>query len=121
MKDIFTPEFDKHAIDHPLVGRPKEGDGGFYKIPLKNHKGKTTWMFVQASIGGGWDHVSISIGHRCPNWFEMQFIKNMFFEDSDIVMQLHVPESDHINLHHYCLHLWKPQNDKIPLPPIYMV
>ncbi|EFH8163197.1 hypothetical protein GI328_23040 [Escherichia coli] len=45
----------------------------------------------------------------------------MFWEPEDAVMQLHVPESQHINNHPYCLHLWRPINKEIPLPPQFMV
>ncbi len=119
MKDIFTPEFDKLAITHPTLGRPIEGQGGCYRIPLKNQKGKTVWVLVMVGIGHGWDHVSASLQHRCPTWFEIDFIKRMFFEPEEVVMQIHHMESKHINNHQYCLHLWRPQNEKIPLPPMF--
>ena len=72
---------------------------------------------VVASSGEGWDHVSVSRHNRCPNWPEMSQIKELFFKDSEVVMQLHVPSKDHINYHPYCLHLWRPQSEKIPVPP----
>lgn len=70
-----------------------------------------------ASSGYGWDHVSVSLMNRCPNWFEMAFVKHTFFKPDEVVMQLHVGESDHINTHPYCLHLWRPHLGMIPLPP----
>src|SRR5882672_9247876 len=60
---------------------------------------------VIASHGDGWDHVSVSCHHRCPTWNEMSFIKSVFFFDAETVMQLHVPSSDHVNYHPFCLHL----------------
>jgi hypothetical protein len=32
-------------------------------------------------------------------------------------MQLHVPLVDHINTHPNVLHLWRPRDAEIPLPP----
>jgi len=32
-------------------------------------------------------------------------------------MQLHPPRSKWINNHPYCLHLWRPTKQEIPLPP----
>jgi hypothetical protein len=61
--------------------------------------------------------VSVSLKNRCPNWQEMCFVKDLFWEDSEVVMQLHVAKSEHINCHPYCLHLWRPQHHQIPLPP----
>jgi len=70
-----------------------------------------------ASNADGWDHVSVSRQTRCPNWTEMDFIKRKFFLDNETAMQLHVPPSDHINNHPYVLHMWRPHNDSIPMPP----
>lgn len=76
---------------------------------------------VIASSGMGWDHVSVSLPNRCPNWLEMEHIKRHFFEPDEVAMQLHVKPADHINAHPYTLHLWRPQNAAIPLPPHVMV
>jgi hypothetical protein len=64
-----------------------------------------------------WEHVSVSCSTRCPNWIEMDFVKGLFWDDEETVMQLHPPRSKWINNHSYCLHLWKPWNIEIPLPP----
>jgi hypothetical protein len=78
-------------------------------------------MKVIASSGMGWDHVSVSRSNRCPNWPEMEAVKRLFFKDEETAMQLHVPPSDHINVHPYCLHLWRPHDVEIPRPPGIMV
>jgi hypothetical protein len=64
-----------------------------------------------------WEHVSVSLSNRCPNWSEMCFVKSLFWDDEEAVMQLHPPRSTWINNHEYCLHLWRPMDGKIPLPP----
>jgi len=76
---------------------------------------------IIASAGMGWDHISISRRDRVPNWDEMEYVKRLFFKDDEVAMQLHVPPSDHINLHPYCLHIWRPHTGAIPLPPGWMV
>jgi hypothetical protein len=78
-------------------------------------------LIIIASSGDGWEHVSVSRARRCPNWPEMEYVKRMFFKDDETVMQLHVPESEHINCHPNCLHLWRPTNETIPRPPGWMV
>ena len=67
--------------------------------------------------GEPWEHVSVSLDARCPTWEEMDFVKRVFWHHSETVVQLHVPRSDHINHHPFCLHLWKPLGVAIPLPP----
>lgn len=100
---------------------------------------------VIVSAGQGWDHVSVSLPNRCPTWEEMDFVKNLFFKEDEVAMQLHVNGKTKINLHPYCLHLWRPQGkeeaqaereswdkhgegipewffpDPIPMPPLIMV
>ena len=86
---------------------------GAFLIPVENKQ-----FFVIASNGLNWEHVSVSIKNvdRCPKWNEMCKIKEMFFEDEEIVMQLHPKKSEYINLHKYTLHLWRPINKEIPVP-----
>lgn len=78
-------------------------------------------LLIIASQGEDWDHISVSRANRCPNWPEMEYIKRMFFKDDETAMQLHVPATDHINVHPYCLHLWRPQSEPIPRPPPMLV
>jgi hypothetical protein len=76
---------------------------------------------IASSEGMGWEHVSVSLKNRCPNWPEMCFVKDLFWEDEEAVMQIHPPKSDYINCHPYCLHLWRPLAETIPLPPSVLV
>lgn len=91
---------------------------GVFAMPSPIDKAE---LFIVASSGMGWDHVSVSRTNRCPNWPEMEHVKRAFFKDEETVMQLHVPPSDHISYHNYCLHLWRPQEAEIPRPPSIMV
>lgn len=64
-----------------------------------------------------WEHVSVSTLRRAPNWQEMCFVKELFWEDEEVVMQLHPAKSEYVNHHPYCLHLWRPMKAVIPTPP----
>lgn len=80
-------------------------------------------FFVIASSGGGWEHVSVDPNSkkRCPTWDEMCAIKDMFFDEEEVVMQLHPAKSEYVNIHPYCLHLWRPLEREIPLLPVKFV
>lgn len=78
-------------------------------------------IFVIASTGEGWDHVSASRADRCPTWEEMCQVKEAFFEDEDCAIQYHPPKSEYVNFHPHCLHLWAPNGGMMPLPPSYLV
>ena len=86
--------------------------------------GKPTILNIIASSGDPevrWEHVSVSLEKRCPTWEEMAFVKDLFWLPTETVMQLHVPEADHKNLHPFTLHLWKPKDHEIPRPPGFTV
>ena len=84
------------------------------------------WVLVSSSLG--WDHVSVSIRAkdgtpvaRCPRWDEMCFIKEKFFEDTEYVCQYHPSKNQYVNNHPYVLHLWRPTDVPLPVPPSFMV
>jgi hypothetical protein len=74
-----------------------------------------------ASDGEGWEHVSISIDNRPPNWAEMCFAKDLFWNDDECVIQYHPPRSQYVNCHPFTLHLWKPIGIELPMPPTYLI
>lgn len=74
-----------------------------------------------ASNGMGWEHVSVSMDHRKPTWQEMCCIKELFWDADDCVIQYHPPESNYVNIHPNCLHLWRPVDQEIIMPPTMMV
>jgi hypothetical protein len=80
-----------------------------------------TPLKIIASDGAGWEHVSVSLPHRCPTWAEMAFVKSVFWDGSDCVVQFHPPESEYVNNHPYCLHLWRSTEHAFPLPPSLLV
>jgi len=110
-------DLQKFRINYPLGGYGDSKNGAFI-IPCPATGRELT---VIASDGEGWDHVSVSLKNRCPSWVEMDYIKRLFFKADECVLQYHVPEKDHINIHPYCLHLWRPQQIEIIMPPKDMV
>lgn len=91
-----------------------DGNNGHFWIPFQGRK-----MLVLASDGEGWDHVSVSFGKgskKCPNWAQMCFIKELFFEDYEWVVQFHPAQDANISHHAFCLHLWRHQSIEFPQP-----
>lgn len=115
MKNLNS--LNKYRI--PLMGDMGDEGCGMFNIPYKSYVFR-----VVACDDDGWEHVSISLPNRCPNWGEMCYFKDLFFNEDECVMQLHPPKSDYVNVHPYCLHLWRPNKENsecIPRPPKYMV
>ena len=113
---LIGKRYSRHVGAHIVKG---DASNGAFFVPAR---APSTLKFkVIASAGGGWDHVSVSLPARCPKWSEMELIKRLFFEDDENAMQLHVATNKHINLSQFCLHLWRPHDVEIPLPPVLMV
>jgi uncharacterized protein YdhG (YjbR/CyaY superfamily) len=60
-------------------------------------------------------------GKHPPNWQEMSWVKEMFFDDDETVLQFHPPRAQHVNIHPNCLHLWRQVGINHPLPPQVLV
>ena len=51
----------------------------------------------------------------------MAFVKDLFWAETETVVQLHPPASRYVNQHPYCLHLWRHREILFPLPPTILV
>lgn len=65
-----------------------------------------------------WEHVSVSIEkkNRCPTWEEMCFAKDLFWDETECVLQFHPPKSVYVNNHPYVLHLFRLKDFNQPMP-----
>lgn len=97
---------------------PDYGFNGLFRLP----HGSGIVRCI-ASDGMGWQHVSVSIEHdkRPPRWDVMCWVKDLFWEYEDWVVQFHPAKSEYVNHHPGCLHLWKPTSAALPTPDSIMV
>jgi len=108
----------------------KEGKDGFggtvFPIEYKNGKVKIVKDIDKAlhfmfSWGCGFEHLSVSTPIKCPTWEQMCKMKDIFWRDDEVCMQLHPKKEDYVNCMQYCLHIWRPIDKEIPMPPSIMV
>lgn len=117
---VATPDpFDEHG-----VAQPKATNGGF----LMRSPHDAWALLCLASDGFGWEHVSVHAllvddpaTKRVPTWGEMCYIKSLFWDDEDTVVQFHPSASNYVNDHPYTLHLWRPTKRALPTPPPSLV
>lgn len=113
----------KHAH---LATDDTAGNNGYFQIPHPK-RGFSTAINCIASDGDGWEHVSVSVlvtgmePQRVPDWSEMCFIKDTFWDEEDAVVQFHPPKSEYINMHNFVLHLWRRSGENFDTPPKIMV
>lgn len=93
----------------------QEGTDGFLgRYYNKNDNKMYTYVF---SYGGGWEHLSVSLPRKTPDWDTMCRMKDIFWSDDEVCVQYHPRRCDYVNMHEHCLHIWKPINENIPTPP----
>ncbi len=107
----------------------KEGQDGFggAVFPIEYKKGKLKIIndidkslhFV-FSWGCGFEHLSVSTPIKTPTWEQMCKMKDIFWREDEVCMQLHPKKEEYVNNMPYCLHIWKPIEKEIPTPPSIM-
>jgi len=106
---------------------------GMFQIPLREN------LVAQIIASGGdkddalsdgWEHVSGFVRcrnaaqkwiERTPTWDEMCHIKDLFWDETETVVQFHPPKSEYVNNHKNCLHLWRHNTMIFPLPDSLLV
>lgn len=110
----------------PLGDSPVGSHYGAFRV----EKGGTLFQIIAADgEDTGWEHVSMTVSYRVgykhksrmPTWEEMCWLKSMFWEDDECVVQFHPPKSEYVNNHSKCLHLWKCVNAEFPIPDSILV
>lgn len=125
---------EKYRIPSKRFGLEGDLFGAFgVDSPDKSRVTKTRLVIIASCgdeyFGIDWEHVSVRaekiINNRIiqmiPTWVEMCFIKSLFWDDEDVVMQLHPKKSEYVNNHPCVLHLWRPTKTEIPTPPSILV
>lgn len=114
------PWLDVREFRATAPGVPCAGDNDPFGLFLIPHP-KTGVTLRAIACGAfpetrGWEHVSVSLPNRCPNWIEMCHVKDLFWLPEECVVQFHPPRSVYRNLHPFCLHLWRHETYQFPLP-----
>lgn len=119
---------ERYRVQHPLYKSNKYDNFGMFSIPHPNIA--FYYYHIIASSGNEeipWQHVSVTLQmrngksvapvKRTATWAEMCFIKDQFWNDDEVVIQIHPRKADYSSTHAYCLHLWKHNFIKQETPP----
>lgn len=128
---FHVPEKFRIVANSPLASTSELGNNGAFVIesPIPN---RTLWIIASDAtvMDVGWEHVSAHVTRgkdtgrnswATPTWEEMCFLKDLFWDEEDVVMQLHPRKSEYVNTHPHTLHLWRPTTQEIPTPPKILV
>ena len=102
---------------------------GLFAIPFAEPRSVLQIIAGDPARQSGWEHVSVvasskkdgTLRERTPTWDEMCYVKSLFWNDDECVAQFHPPKSEYVNHHPHCLHLWRPTQSELPLPPSHLV
>lgn len=125
MRESLHPKLSAGRVrSGPFWSDNSHGHNGFFLVRGPNGaelKIVASDATEEPETSQGWEHVSVSLPNRCPNWPEMSFVKGLFWEPEETVVQFHPPESAYISNHPYCLHLWRDTRGGHALPPSILV
>jgi hypothetical protein len=105
--------------------RTTYADGNYGVFEMLNTKSEKLICIAADADTTGWQHVScyviyVSNGRpkrKIPSWSDMCYVKSVFWDDEDCVVQYHLPKSQYVNDNPYVLHLWRSALQEMPMPP----
>ena len=125
MKQIFTHRLEDGRYRSGPMASPAGHPYGCFRV--MGPSGRFLRIICACATdreAAGWEHVSVSIDTNNktikthpPNWNEMNFVKDLFWEDDETVLQFHPLKTEYVNIHPGVLHLWRQVGVNHPLPP----
>ena len=115
----IAPQMEEYRLIKGNWKSDPSYQSGLFMMPHQSNM-----LNIVATDGEGmsdWEHVSVSLKNRAPNWNEMCLIKAMFWDDEDAVVQFHPPKFQHSNNHPFCLHLFRNPKRPTELPESILV
>jgi hypothetical protein len=125
MRKVYSREIEAGRQTAWEAYHSEPGDRhGLFKLrcPATNR-----WLTVLVGSSDGWeemglllpawDHVSVSGQLRTPDWDEMRWVAEQFFEDDECLVQFRPARADYIDCHPHTLHWWRMVGVEFPVPP----
>ena len=125
MRKTFAEKIEAGRITHGLFASVRGQPFGAFLV--QGPCGRELKIIASDGVNtepqlNGWKNVSVSVqGKHPPNWQEMNWVKEQFWDDDETVVQFHPKRSSYVNIHPNCLHLWRRTDAEYPLPPTLLV
>ena len=112
MRATLSPYVERGRIRNGLFESGEFEASGVFQ--LADSTGRLFVIVVSAI--DQWDRVSVSTSGRLATWSEMRWVKDLFFEPFEIVLQIHPPALYEPRESH--LDLWCRRGNQPPGPPL---
>lgn len=106
MKDLKNINLQKDSLKQQLLQNLGVSPKQRSEFIFQTHDG----IGLISSLNyDGWEHVMVDFGflERLPSYPEMLEIKDIFWDENEITLQIHPSKSEYINICEYALHLWR--------------
>lgn len=109
---VIALSYDINGTDFEVVSALSTPESNWF---VSKQRGLSVGVSLVKYGRHAWMHASIAHSSRLPTWSEVRELKDRFIgADKKAVMVLPA-ESDYVNIHPYCLHLWHcPSGDGLP-------
>jgi len=124
---------EKNRIEFKKFGRPGEPHGAFQLyspfrprhslLVIANDANEHSFGWQHVSVRGGKPSIIPSRGYvDClATWDEMNWVKDIFWDAEETVVQFHPAKSQYVNFNPFVLHLWRHAEKEFQLPPGILV
>ena len=116
---IFKLQDIQSSIPYSVVDKAPSGWKELLTLPTgRAFRKKISTLTVLSSLDRMNDgslilHVSVSRRNQLPTWEDLKTVKNIFMGLEVEAYHIIPAASDHVNLHNYCMHLWRPVKEGI--------
>lgn len=116
IQKMFPGQIPEKLLANWITGE-EVGPRGFFILPNPRTM-KGMYILIQADNLQGWEHISIAIPseNRWPTIEELNWIREFFWDTDERLVQFH----GKLKKNEFCIHLWKPIDQELPVPPSFM-
>lgn len=105
MRELQKVDLEKRELENLMGQVFAFTEGTRFYFPLEN--AVDAWCIGMKQ--NDWEHVALDLeaNKRCPTYQEMCRLKEYFFSENEIALQIHPRRDDYVNECYYRLHLWR--------------
>lgn len=106
MKDLQTIKLEHNTVQEAIIREIGiySSQRSEYLIPTITAKATISAINFKDD---DFEHVMLNPKHRLPTYEEMVSLKDIFWEQNEVAMQVHPAKSQYVNIEKYTLHLWR--------------
>lgn len=106
MKDLRTIQLEHNTLEESLIREMgiSSSQRSEFLIPAVSATATITAIDFKDD---DFEHVLLNPKNRLPTYEEMANLKDIFWNQNEVTIQVHPSKSDYINIENYTLHLWR--------------